>query len=271
MTGIPVSPWMIPTQRPVQKSEVKDINKAWATTKLTGMELSLTNGDGNWCNKHPNFSGTCEEYVSFCTNVPTAPNLHSDPTQKLAWTDCYSYITYLAEVPSHFTGTAAEWAAKTEQEQEDWKKAPENNLPDNYPCKNLTDWRNYLLFIEDWNADTSNNTQYDASTASLWYNWNILSNATRKSLVESYNSYLDEWSKYNATGGVNKPKCSKKIDDVDSFIKCLLSPSVYPCQDCQSWHYFEQYFSDSGVYFEMWGKQRQATSRRLTETIEPFS
>jgi hypothetical protein len=250
MNGIPVSPWLQNVSRPTQKSEVKNIDTAWATTKLSDIELSLT-GDDNWCNKHPNYSGTCDSYVAFCKTVKESPHKYDDTNEKLCWTNCYTYIDFLATIPSHFQGEAADWCKMTEEKREEWKKAPENNLPENYPCANLSDWRNYLIYIDD--CIKAGNTTYSANTASLWHNWNILSNETRKSLVASYNDYLDNWSTYNATGGVNKPKCpTKKITDIDSYIKCLLSPSSYPCQDCQSWHYFETYFENDSLTFDYW-------------------
>jgi hypothetical protein len=250
MNGIPVSPWLQNVSRPQQKSEVKNIDTAWATTKLSDIELSLT-GDDNWCNKHPNYSGTCDSYVAFCKTVKESPHKYDDTNEKLCWTNCYTYIDFLATIPSHFQGEAADWCKMTEEKREEWKKAPENNLPENYPCANLSDWRNYLIYIDD--CINAGNTTYSADYKTLWHNWNILSNETRKSLVASYNDYLDNWSTYNATGGVNKPKCpTKKVTDIDSYIKCLLSPSSYPCQDCQSWHYFETYFENDSLTFDYW-------------------
>jgi hypothetical protein len=251
MDGISVSPWLFPSYRqpkPKQKKDVENINVAWSTTKLSDLELSLTGGDDNWCDKHPDWAGDCKSYVAFCATVPTSPSMYGDVDAGLCWTDCKTYIDFLKTIPSHFQGDASEWCAKTEQDREDWLAAPENNLPANYPCHSLEDWRNFIIFIEEYNK-ANPNAQLPSDFAK-WHEWDILSNDTRKALVAAYNKYMDVWIDYNDVG-VNKPICDDKVDDIDSYTKCLLSPASYPCQDCESWHNFQEY-TDISLYYQMW-------------------
>jgi hypothetical protein len=251
MDGISVSPWLFPSYRqpkPKQKKDVENINVAWSTTKLSDLELSLTGGDDNWCDKHPDWAGDCKSYVAFCATVPTSPSMYGDVDAGLCWTDCKTYIDFLKTIPSHFQGDASEWCAKTEQDREDWLAAPENNLPANYPCHSLDDWRNFIIFVEEYNK-ANPNAQLPSDFAK-WHEWDILSNDTRKALVAAYNKYMDVWIDYNDVG-VNKPICDDKVDDIDSYTKCLLSPASYPCQDCESWHNFQEY-TDISLYYQMW-------------------
>ena len=248
--NIPASPWLFPEQRkkPIQKKGVENIDTAWSTTKLSDLELGLTGGDDNWCDKHTDWSGDCTSYVAFCAKVQPSPHKYDDANEKLCWTDCKSYIDFLKTVPSHFQGDAFDWCKKTEDDRTAWYAAPENNLPEHYPCHNLSDWRNFLIFIPLYNAKNDPDLPSDASK---WFDWDILSNEYRKSLIDAYNKYIEVWNDYNPDG-VNRPKCVK-VDDIDSYIKCLLSPTAYPCQDYESWHNFSNY-SDYEALFQMWGE-----------------
>jgi hypothetical protein len=180
--------------------------------------------------------------------------MYGDVDAGLCWTDCKTYIDFLKTIPSHFQGDASEWCAKTEDERNDWLAAPENNLPANYPCHSLEDWRNFIIFVEEYNK--SNPNAQLPSDFAKWHEWDILSNDTRKALVAAYNKYIEVWNDYNAVG-VNQPTCETdgKVDDIDSYIKCLLSPASYPCQDCESWHNFQNY-TDIYIYYQLWNSAK---------------
>jgi hypothetical protein len=181
--------------------------------------------------------------------------MYGDVDAGLCWTDCKTYIDFLKTIPSHFQGDASEWCAKTEQDREDWFATPENNLPANYPCHSLDDWRNFIVFVEAYNND-ANNVDKLPSDFAKWFDWDILSNAYRKTLVEAYNKYMEVWNNYNAVG-VNQPVCESdgKVDDIDSYTKCLLSPASYPCQDCESWYKFQQY-TNLYIYYQLWNSAK---------------